>query len=200
MAPDLPFDDPGAGYTERIAPARAALDGRSDTVVVAHSMASTYAPLVASRGTPALTVHLSGRLGFLDPPPSAPPMFREGVPFPAPIADGTTAWEKQAAIEALYVRLPARTARRLAERLRPNAPLTSEMPHLDASLSTELVYTSDDEIFEPAWQRFMATELLGIEPIEIPGGHFPMLQDPDALADLLHRLAQKHVQASDSRT
>jgi hypothetical protein len=46
----------------------------------------------------------------------------------------------------------------------------------------------------------MATELLGIEPIGIPGGHFPMLEDPDALADLLHRLAQKHAQASDNRT
>ena len=63
-----------------------------------------------------------------------------------------------------------------------------------------LVYAARDEIFEPAWERFMATELLGIQPIEIPGGHFPMLEDPDALADLLHRLAQDHAQAPRSRT
>jgi hypothetical protein len=50
------------------------------------------------------------------------------------------------------------------------------------------VYTADDEIFEPAWQRFMANELLSTEPIELPGGHFPMLERPFVLAELLDRL------------
>ena len=59
-------------------------------------------------------------------------------------------------------------------------------------IPTVLVYAADDEIFEPAWSRFMARELLGIEPIEIPGGHFPMAEDPDGLADLLDRLARDH--------
>ena len=71
------------------------------------------------------------------------------------------------------------------------APPPGEYPlpgHPD--IPTELVYAADDEFFEPAWERFMARELLGIEPIEIPGGHFPMLEDPDALADLLDRLAR----------
>jgi hypothetical protein len=36
----------------------------------------------------------------------------------------------------------------------------------------------------------MARELLGVEPIEIPGGHFPMVEDPERLADLLDRLAR----------
>jgi hypothetical protein len=31
-------------------------------------------------------------------------------------------------------------------------------------ISTVLVYAADDEFFEPAWERFMARELLGIEP------------------------------------
>jgi pimeloyl-ACP methyl ester carboxylesterase len=52
-----------------------------------------------------------------------------------------------------------------------------------------LIYAADDELFEPAWERFMARELLGVEPIEIPGGHFPMVEDPAALGDLLDRLA-----------
>jgi hypothetical protein len=30
---------------------------------------------------------------------------------------------------------------------------------------------------------------LGIEPIEIAGGHFPMVEDPAALAELLDRVA-----------
>jgi hypothetical protein len=35
----------------------------------------------------------------------------------------------------------------------------------------------------------MAREVLGLEPIEIPGGHFPMAEDPAALGDLLASLA-----------
>ena len=45
-------------------------------------------------------------------------------------------------------------------------------------------------MFEPAWERFVAREVLGIDPIKIPGGHFPMLEGPDALADLFDRLAR----------
>jgi pimeloyl-ACP methyl ester carboxylesterase len=36
----------------------------------------------------------------------------------------------------------------------------------------------------------MARELLGIEPIELPGGHFPMLEDPEGLAELLVSVAR----------
>jgi pimeloyl-ACP methyl ester carboxylesterase len=54
---------------------------------------------------------------------------------------------------------------------------------------TALIYARDDEFFTPEWQRYIAVDLLGIEPIEIPGGHFPMVEDPDALARLLDDLA-----------
>jgi pimeloyl-ACP methyl ester carboxylesterase len=56
-------------------------------------------------------------------------------------------------------------------------------------VATTRIYTSDDEFFTPEWERFVARELLAIEPIEIPGGHFPMIEDPDALAQLLDSLA-----------
>jgi pimeloyl-ACP methyl ester carboxylesterase len=52
-----------------------------------------------------------------------------------------------------------------------------------------LIYAAEDEFFEPAFERFMASEALGVDPIEIPGGHFPMAEDPDALAELLDRLS-----------
>ena len=54
---------------------------------------------------------------------------------------------------------------------------------------TALVYAIDDEFFTPEWERFVAREILGVEPIEIPGGHFPMAEDPRALAELLDGLA-----------
>jgi pimeloyl-ACP methyl ester carboxylesterase len=52
-----------------------------------------------------------------------------------------------------------------------------------------LIYASQDELFEPDFERFVARELLGIDPVEIPGGHFPMAEDPGSLAELLDRLA-----------
>ena len=52
-----------------------------------------------------------------------------------------------------------------------------------------LIYAAEDEFFQPEFERFMAQDVFGIEPIEIPGGHFPMAEDPAALAELLDRVA-----------
>jgi pimeloyl-ACP methyl ester carboxylesterase len=197
VAPDLPLHDPGTGFEERARPALEALEGVTDpVVVVGHSMGSAYSPLVAAARPGSLLVHLCPRLGPFAPPPGAPDIFRKGFPFPADRSDGTSVWDAAAAIGAMYGRLPPETARALVQDLRPMAPAAGEYPlsgHPD--VATVLVYAADDEFFEPDWERFMARELLDVEPIEIPGGHFPMAEDPDALADLLDRLARAHVGA-----
>ena len=194
VAPDLPLHDPNAGFDERIRPALEALDGvGGQTVVVGHSQGSAYSSLVAVARPGSLLVHLCPRLGGFAPPPGAPDTFRKGVPFPADRPDGTSVWDADAATTAMYGRLPAETARALARRLRPMAPAAGEYPldrHPD--VPTVLVYAADDEFFEPAWERFMARELLGVEPIEIPSGHFPMAEVPAVLGDLLDRLAREH--------
>jgi pimeloyl-ACP methyl ester carboxylesterase len=196
VAPDLPLHDSDAGFEERIRPALEALDGIGGLpVVVGHSQGSAYAPLVAVARPGSLLVYLCPRLGGFAPPPGAPDMFRRDFPFPADRPDGTSVWDTDAAISAMYRRLPPKTARQMAQRLRPMAMPPGEYPlseHPD--VPTALVYAADDEVFEPDWERFMARELLGVEPIEIPGGHFPMAEDPDALADLLDRLAREQAE------
>ena len=52
-------------------------------------------------------------------------------------------------------------------------------------MPTAVVYAAQDEMFEPGWIRFMARELFGVEPIELPGGHFPMLEAAGRLAAVL---------------
>jgi pimeloyl-ACP methyl ester carboxylesterase len=91
----------------------------------------------------------------------------------------------------MYPRLPRSAAEELADRLRPTAPPADEFP-LDGhpDVPTALIYAAEDEFFQPEWQRFMARELLGVEPIEIPGGHFPMVENPERLADVLDGLAR----------
>lgn len=191
VAPDLPYGDPKAGYEQRIQPALSALAGVSGPpVVVGHSAGSGYAALVAVARPGSLLIHLCPRLGPFPPPPGAPPTFREGFPFPPANEEGAMVWDPDAAIDAMYPRLDPDTARALAQRLRPATSPPDEYPlpgHPD--VPTVLVYATDDEFFEPAWERFMARELLGVEPIEIPGGHFPMAEDPVALGDLLDRLS-----------
>jgi pimeloyl-ACP methyl ester carboxylesterase len=196
IAPELPLHVPKAGYDQRIRPALEALsEVGGPLVVVGHSQGTAYSTLLAAARPPSLLVHLCPRLGGFEPPPGAPDTFREGVPFPEERPDGTSAWDVDTAVSALYGRLPPETARALARRLRPMAMPTEPYPlsrHPD--VPTELIYAADDELFEPAWERFMARELLGIEPIEILGGHFAMIEAPDALGDLLDRLARKHAE------
>ena len=37
----------------------------------------------------------------------------------------------------------------------------------------------------PEWSRVVARERLGVEPVELDAGHFPMITEPEALADAL---------------
>jgi pimeloyl-ACP methyl ester carboxylesterase len=191
VTPDLPLQDPEAGFDERIAPALEALDGVDGRlVVVGHSQGTAYSSLVAAARPESLLVHLCPRLGGFDPPAGAPKAFREGIPFPETRSDGTSVWDPDVAMEALYRRVSRPRAEMLAGRLRPMA-----MPQGDYPLGTHpgnktvLIYAAEDELFEPEFERFMARELIGVEPIEIPGGHFPMAEDPEALAELLDRIA-----------
>jgi pimeloyl-ACP methyl ester carboxylesterase len=199
MSPDVPYGDPEAGFERRIQPARQALEALTGPlVVVGHSASSGYAALVAAERPGSLLVHLCPRLGPFPPPPGAPLTFREGFPFPLKNAQGATVWDPEAAIDAMYSRLDPDTARALAQRLRPATSPPDEFPlpgHPD--VPTVLVYATEDEIFERRWERFMARELLGIEPIEIPGGHFPMVEAPAELGELLDRLAREHVTSLD---
>lgn len=192
VAPDLPLHDPKAGYMQRVQPAIDALEGADgEVVVVAHSQSSALGPLVVSSRPVSVLVYLCPRMGAIDLPEGAPAAFREGVPFPPARSDGTTTWDPDVAGEVMYPRLSPEIAQELARRLRPMAMPPDEYPlreHPD--IATSLIYAADDELFEPPFERFVARDVLGIDPIEVPGGHFQMLEDPDALAELLDRLAR----------
>lgn len=198
VAPDLPTHDPNAGWEERVEPAMSALEGvGAPPVIVAHSASSGYGAMVAARHVGCLLVLLCPRLGELESPLGAPGPFRPGFPFPPRGPDGASAWDREVALEAMYGRLSRAAAADLAGSLRPAAPPPDEFPLASyPAVATALIYAKEDEFFEPEWERLMATEVLGIEPIEIPGGHFPMAEDPEALAEILDRLAREHATAA----
>jgi pimeloyl-ACP methyl ester carboxylesterase len=191
MAPDLPLHDSAASFDQRIRPAVDALDGVEGRVVVmVHSQSSALGPLLAVARPVSLLVYLCPRMGAVEVPMEAPKPFREGIPFPPDRPDGTTAWDPDVATAFMYSRLPPEDAQTLAQRLRPMAMPPGDYPlaeHPDVPVA--LLYASEDEFFDPAFERFMARDLLGIDPIELEGGHFPMIEDPGGLARLLDDLA-----------
>ena len=190
VIPDLPLHDPEAGFEQRVAPALEAVEGvEGPLVIVGHSQATGYSSLVAAAHPDAGLVHLCPRLGGFEPP-GAPDPFQEGIPWPESGPNGATAWREEAAVSFMYGRVPEPRASMLAGRLRPMAMPPDDLP-LDGPPEnrTILIYAADDEFFRPEFERFMARKVFGIEPIEIVGGHFPMAEDPAALAELLDRVA-----------
>jgi pimeloyl-ACP methyl ester carboxylesterase len=57
-------------------------------------------------------------------------------------------------------------------------PLAPEIPSTD-------VVAAHDRTIRPEWQRRMARERLGVEPMEILSGHCPNVSQPDRLAGIL---------------
>ena len=159
-------------------------------VVVVHSQSSALGPLVAASRPVSLLIYLCPRMGSLEPPPGAPDPFRENIPFPAARPDGTTEWDPETRHGGDVPAAPARESEGAGRAPAPDGNATDDYPlpaHPD--VPTALVYAAEDELFEPAFQRFMAEELLGIQPIEVKTGHFPMVEDPVTVAELLDRLA-----------
>jgi hypothetical protein len=50
---------------------------------------------------------------------------------------------------------------------------------------------AEDRIVNPAWSRRAARERLGVDPVELPGGHSPFLSRPGPLAEVLDAQAAR---------
>ena len=88
------------------------------------------------------------------------------------------------AVAALELQYPPEHAH-LASRLRRQArlegdPLAVERP--------AYVVCARDAVIRPDWQRHLARDVLGVEPLELDAGHSPMLERPSELAAMLDAL------------
>jgi pimeloyl-ACP methyl ester carboxylesterase len=161
-------------------------------VIVGHSLGVGYAPLVADALPGSLLVHLCpapvGPFNRVDAPTRA---SRDGFKFPPNRSDGTSVWAPDDAIREMYPRLPAEAAQSLAARLRPGASPADAYPlRGQPTAPTSIVYARHDEFFDPAWSRWIAREVAGVEPIALDTGHFPMIEAPETLAEVLSAIAR----------
>jgi hypothetical protein len=186
-AVDLPTDQPellAADYAEII---RRQVGGVPEPSVVAHSGSGALLPGAAAALEAAHQVWLAAWV----PDPAA--TFVEDVALHADAAfnpewigkDPTT--DDDVAARLVYHDCDTRTlewaltTRRL---FLPRAVYDERINPKNGIPSTYIVATRDRTI-RPDWQRRMARERLGIEPIEIATGHCPNVSKPELLASIL---------------
>ena len=156
----------------------------ADVVCVAHSA------LIAERWSPRRMVFLAAvvprpGVSIIEQYRADPSMFN-------PAWVGQNPLEDRVALDFVYHDCPPdRLDWALSTRLVFYAKRAMEEPcplRSWPAVPSTYVVCSDDRTITPAWQRKAARELLGVEPIELPGGHFPHVSRPDALADVLERV------------
>ena len=170
-APDLPCEDVSAGVAEYAAAVPAA------DVVVGYSLGGLTIPFVAAKTHVFLAALVAGAVGDWDD--VFLPGFGEGR-----IRDerGRSYYpDLDVAVQELQI--PVQLSQ-LAAKLRRQAPY--DAPPATVERPAYVVCTRD-EVIRPDWQRRVARDVLGVEPLEIDAGHSPMLECPQELADLLDR-------------
>jgi pimeloyl-ACP methyl ester carboxylesterase len=189
VAPDLPCDDLTAAwdiYTRTVA----ALPAGEPVVVVGHSLGAMTAALVASIVPVRMAIYLAPSTPTNRTFDDMPPSFQTSQ-APGPVEDGRGGdyWpDPHHAVQYMYPRLDPGLARAAAARLRYQAspgPYPLEGP---PAVPSAYLLATEDEIFTVASRRWAAARVFGLDPIELAGGHFPMLEQPAALAGLLGEL------------
>jgi Alpha/beta hydrolase family len=197
-AVDLPNEDPNAGaerYADEVIAEVPKTPG--EIVLVGHSLAGLTIPIVAARTKTRMAIYLCALLPI------------PGVSFDAQQADfdtgfrpsetavsnpdGSASWPERGAVEAFYQDCDPTVALASARKLRPQQwRVTQEVTPLRAwpAVPAAYILCADDRVVSRAYSSHAARELLGVEAIEMPGGHSPFLSRPKELANQLSHLAR----------
>lgn len=191
VAMDLPCDRPDATFEDYADAVIEAVGGADDLVLVGHSLGGVTLPFVARRRRVRGLVYVCGVIpgtretwGRPGEPPSDPPGIFDVL---AKDDERCSSWPPGAE-PILFADLAPEEVPRAAAWLRrqcggiwrsfepfdrlPDVPCASLVARRDA-------------IVEPAWSVWAAERRLGVAPIWIEGGHWPMLTDPAGLAERL---------------
>ncbi|MBC7910936.1 MAG: alpha/beta hydrolase [Pyrinomonadaceae bacterium] len=197
ITPGLPVDEPAASgtrYAEIIA--QALEDARDDVVLVGHSASGMFIPLVPCLRPIRRLVYLAA----LIPKPGA--SIREQLATDPSMlnhewvatcrAGKDPSVDDEVAIKFLFHDCPPEVINLgLATRLGMYAEgaITEIFPLAALPVvPSSYIVCSGDRTISPDWSRRTARERLGVEAIELPGGHCPYLSRPLQLADVLIKM------------
>jgi pimeloyl-ACP methyl ester carboxylesterase len=208
VAVDLPCEDWDAGLEDNATVVAAALEGAGPepgaggvpqkAVLVGHSLGGITIPVVAARRPVARLVFLCALIP--EPGRSLDETMRADGPRSTDewigarrIAhpDGAASWDPEAAITALYHDCPPDVAEWAASKLRRQVWTTAREPcplERWPDVPSSYILGLEDKAFMPDWTRRIAKKRLGVEAVELPGGHSPMLARPRHLAEVLSEL------------
>ena len=195
---DLPISDPTLGAADYARTVESVLEPGSEPVLVGHSMAGLVIPLVAANRPIRRLIFLAA---FLPSPGRSANDQRASEPIDGRVPPTTAEWidigenvwmvGPKTATEIFFPDATPAVARWATQRLRPQSyRVTSETTPLEAWPDVECrsIVCRDDRAINPAWVRAAARERLGVEAVEISGGHSPFLTRPVELALALDQL------------
>jgi len=196
---ELPISDRAAGGSDYADTVIAAVDWRVPAVVVGHSMGGLVVPLVASRVPVVRMIFVAG---YLPRPGECVLDQHLEERIDSPFAPSTSEWTDlgegvwsvgpATAREIFFHDAPEDIATKAIERLRPQAyrVITERTPLVEwPPVPSWYIVLRDDRIVNPTWGREAARSRLGVEAVELPGGHCPLLSRPTDLARTLAELA-----------
>ena len=193
IAMDLPVEDGAATFDDYalvVTEAAASVDG--DVVLVGHSLGSMVIPLVAAARPASAIVFLCGVIPNLHGTPwDDAPQLEEPGTFDGLVtdADGSSVWSTlEAATHAFYSDCTPDDARRAYQRLRRqnSRSLWNRYPLTTWPTARRIAMIgAADRTVTPAYSRAVCRARLGVDPVELPGGHSPFLARPAELADAL---------------
>jgi len=195
---DLPISDPTLGAADYARTVESVLEPGSEPVLVGHSMAGLVIPLVAANRPIRRLIFLAA---FLPSPGRSANDQRASEPIDGRVPPTTAEWidigenvwmvGPKTATELFFPDATPAVARWATQRLRPQSyRVTSETTPLEAWPDVECrsIVCRDDRAINPAWVRAAARERLGVEAVELSGGHSPFLTRPVELALALDQL------------
>ena len=174
VAVDLPTENAAAGWWEYADAVVDAVDGRSDVVVVGHSLGGFTAPLVCARRPVELIVLVAAMV------PAAGERFEGWW--------ANAGYEESGLDDVFYHDVPPALAAEAKRHTRDErARALSDPWPLEAwpDTPTRYLLCRDDRLFTPGFARRLARQRLGIEADEMDGGHYISLARPRELAERL---------------
>ncbi|BAY78970.1 hypothetical protein NIES25_54500 (plasmid) [Nostoc linckia NIES-25] len=213
VAMDLPIEDASASLSQFADVVLQALPKTDDDIVlVGHSMAGTVIPLVAEAhqvrelvfltalipcpGTSTIdqfSHHLdSDSFKSLNYEPKELPQLKQFDDEPYmfnPVSAGKNFADDAVLMEVFYQDCQPDVMRWALSKRRSQLSMAyiyevnplKALPNVDC----KYIFCTDDLIISPAWSRYAARKRLGVDAIELPGGHCPHLSRPAHLASLL---------------